>query len=584
MHRLTLASALCGALALAAHPAAARAQEHGAGDTTAAQQALPRDVVRDVVDAYNAPAALRASGRIEIGADREIDGNVAVLNGPVEIAGHVAGSVTAVNADVLLSPTARIDGDLLVVGGTVQGRDSALVGGQLRVYREVLAYHQDGDRIVADREAAPEDERWWRRWERRPRRTTSKLTLATVGTYNRVEGLPIYLGPSLRQLESWGTVSANAYGVLRSADHFSWETQNFGHNVAGELRFGRDRGAAVGGRLYDVIAPVEDWQLSDLEVGLASFFLHRDYRDYYEQHGGTIYGALYATRDASLTASLSEERWASRSERDPFSLLRNSAAWRPNPALDDMLLHRANATLRVDTRNDVDDPWSGWYVLGDVERGVGMVGFAGPTSPGTSSIGAGSAQYVRGFLDLRRYNRLAPDAQLNFRVVLGGWLGGDALPLERRLSVGGPGSIPGFDFRSRVGTVDAGTCSEGGSAPPGVPAQCERIALAQVEYRGDLHLGIFGADVDIDRDDSRMRRYGWHTNATWVAFADAGRGWLLGAPGDGLHYHTDEVPPFGTFRTDLGVGLDFDVLGVYVAKAMSTNEPANIFLRVRHRF
>lgn len=583
MRRLTLASALGCALALAVLPAALAAQEHGAADTATATQALPHDVVRAVVDAYNGPAALRASGRIEIGADREIDGNVAVLSGPVYIAGHVTGSVTAVNADVILRPTARIDGDVLVVGGTITGRDSAYIGGEIQAYRQVLHYHQDDDHIVADRETAPEDERWWHRWERHPRRTTSKLTLATLGTYNRVEGLPIYLGPSLRQLEPWGSVSLKAYGVIRSADHFSWESQNFGHRVDGELRVGRDAGVAVGGRLYDVIAPVEDWQLTDLEVALASFFFHRDYRDYYERHGGAAYATLYAARDVSLTAALSEERWGARAERDPFSLFHNGAVWRPNPQLDDMLLHRADAQLLVDTRNDVDDPWSGWYVLGDIERGVGTVAFTGPTSPGVASIGTGNRSYVRGFLDLRRYNRVTPDAQINFRVVLGGWLGGDPLPLERRFSVGGPGSIPGFDFRSRAGTVDVGTCSTTTGTPDGVPAQCERMALAQVEYRGDLHIGIFGTDLDIDRDDGGDHD-GWHTDATWVAFADAGRGWLLGAPGDGLHYRTNAVPSFGTFRTDLGIGLDFDVLGVYVAKAMSTNEPANLVVRVRHRF
>jgi hypothetical protein len=45
------------------------------------------------------------------------------------------------------------------------------------------------------------------------------------------------------------------------------------------------------------------------------------------------------------------------------------------------------------------------------------------------------------------------------------------------------------------------------------------------------------------------------------------------------------MPRFGTFRTDVGLGLDLGIFGVYVAKAVSSSdEPANFFLRVRRRF
>ena len=54
--------------------------------------------------------------------------------------------------------------------------------------------------------------------------------------------------------------------------------------------------------------------------------------------------------------------------------------------------------------------------------------------------------YGRGFLDVRRYNRVSPTAQVNLRLVAGGWLHGDALPAQRRLSLGGAGTLPGYDF------------------------------------------------------------------------------------------------------------------------------------------
>jgi hypothetical protein len=54
---------------------------------------------------------------------------------------------------------------------------------------------------------------------------------------------------------------------------------------------------------------------------------------------------------------------------------------------------------------------------------------------------------------------------------------------------------------------------------------------------------------------------------------------------DSLTYGRNELPPLSTFKTDLGVGLDFDVIGAYVAKAMSApRQPANFFVRIKHRF
>jgi hypothetical protein len=49
----------------------------------------------------------------------------------------------------------------------------------------------------------------------------------------------------------------------------------------------------------------------------------------------------------------------------------------------------------------------------------------------------GRTTYDRVFLDVRRYNRVSAEGQLNLRVVAGGWLSGDELPLQRRFSLVG---------------------------------------------------------------------------------------------------------------------------------------------------
>ena len=544
-------------------------------DTTLIRARLPQDVAREVAALFNATTT-RTTEQTEIPAGREVQGDIAVLNGPVIIAGHVVGRVLAINADVLLRPGARIDGDLLVVGGDVEGRERATIGGELRVYRPPLRYTMAGDRIVPRLDETVAEDQWWRRLESLGRSNSNRLEIASAGVYNRVEGLPIRVGPVLYRDQGWGHIRFSAGAIVRTASSFASATPDVGHTVLGELRIGREFGATLGGRLYDVVDGVESWQLSNAEVALASFLFHRDYRDYYGRHGGQLFAALRATDNADLTLSYGDERWSSRDARDPAALSNNGLAWRDNPLVDAGRFHLANLTLRVDTRNDTFNPWAGWYLLADYERGTGSVDVPGPTSPGVRVLPSGPVRYQRAFFDVRRYNRISPGSALNLRVVLGGWVSGDPLPLERRLSIDGPGTVPGFDFRSG-GADDVSTCSTS-VAPAGKPAQCERIGLAQLEYRSDLRIS-FSTGSGAERTN-RFRADG-----AWLFFADAGRGWLVNAPGTALQYGRRDFPPLSTYRTDIGAGLDFTLLGIYAAKALSVpQEPLNVFLRVRHRF
>ncbi len=561
------------ALALVAAPLMAFAQ---GGDTLLARIRLPGEVAREVVALYNATTTLRASEATEIPADREVPGDVAVLNGPVVIAGRVRGRVLAINADVLLRKGARIDGDLLVVGGEVEGSEGATIGGELRVYHPPLRYTVVDTRLVAQLDEPSTEEQWWRRFERLGRDNANRLELATAGVYNRVEGLPVRIGPVLYRDQGWGHLRFSAAAILRTGRSFSSSTPDVGHSMLAELRIGRRFGVTLGGRLADQVEGVESWQLSNTEVGLASFLFHRDYRDYYGRHGGQLFAALRATDNADLTLSYGDERWSSRATRDPWALTGNGRPWRDNPVLDAGRFHLVNVTLRVDTRNDTFNPWAGWYVLADYERGTGVIDVAGPVSLDVRAAPTGPTRYQRAFFDLRRYNRVNPTSALNLRVVLGGWVSGDPLPLERRLSIDGPGTVPGFDFRSGVAN-DVGTCA-GASAPAGRPAQCERVGLAQLEYRSDLR-------ISVSEHTSEGRRTRFRADGAWIFFADAGRGWLVNAPGNPLNIGRHDFPSLSSYRTDIGAGLDFDLFGIYAAKALSVpQEPLNVFLRVHHRF
>jgi outer membrane protein assembly factor BamA len=343
----------------------------------------------------------------------------------------------------------------------------------------------------------------------------------------------------------------------------------------------------VGGTLLDVVSPVERWQLPEPDAGLATFFFKRDYLDYFGRHGANLFATAFAGDYATFRLTYGNERWSTRRARDVVSLFRDSENWRINPAVDDGTMHLFEARFILDSRNAEVNPWAGWYLDFRYEHGNGSLVpapriFNGATTQTAAPAIAQDVSYGRGFLDVRKYNRISPKTQLNLRMVLGGWLHGDPLPLERRFSVGGVGTLPGFDFRRTGIGTDVGQCSSSETTIiPGRPAQCERVALGQVEYRDELHSDL----VDMfNRNGIHVRGAVFTVRPSAVAFLDAGRGWLVGNNLGTLRYSSGSLPGFDTYRADAGIGLDLGIVGVYVAKALTAEEPANFFIRLHNRF
>lgn len=407
------------------------------------------------------------------------------------------------------------------------------------------------------------------------------LTLTSGKAYNRVEGLPIMIGPSFRGYARGAVLRLSILGIIRTAHSMHWDSENLGHRITAEARFGGHLGYSAGATSFDVVTPVERWQMPEPDAGLSAFLFKRDYLDYYGTHGARVFASAYAGEAARISVEYGHERWSSRSERDVTTLFRGARGWRINPLTDDGVMHIFETHLLLDSRNAELNPWAGWFLDGRYEYGAGKL-IRRDTGPVLRPVGfdGDHVNYGRAFFDIRKYNRISPMIQLNARLVLGGWLHGDRLPLERRVSVGGPGTIPGFDFRRVEIGPDVGQCAENFELP-GRPARCDRVILAQVEYRNELHSDL----IDVfNRNGLRLRGAEFNVRPSIVAFADAGRGWNVGTREGDLTYPSGSIP-FDKYRTDVGLGLDLGVAGIYVAKAVSTpKEPANFFVRIHNRF
>lgn len=542
---------------------------------------VPRDVARDVTDRWNAADTRRVRGPFTLAVTDTLRGDLAVIDGPVRIAGVVTGHVVAINADVTIASTGRINGSLTVVGGEVIGRGSNSVKGDVLNWRAQLRYTEENEKLSPAVES--QDYVRFQRWRRNReiQGAFGDFFAASAHTYNRVEGLPLIVGPRLRTRHGDTQGTVELYGIFRTGDQLSWEPANLGHRVRAELRQGHNAGYFIGTRFYNEVEPVERWALKDLEVGLGSALFTRDFRDYYQRHGGSGYAGLFGPGATSLTVSYGRERWGSRATRNPWSLFQNADKWRFNPLADEGVMNLLTVTGQLDTRNDIVSASSGWFLSAEYERGSGDLTFVAPTTAGTRTTQPGDITYARALLDFRRYNRLAPNTQLNLRMVAGGVLAGDQLPIQRRFSVSGADALPGYDFRSKTGTTDVGSCASGldtAFTSLGRPAQCDRFMLWQAEWKTDFRFALF-------RDGMRPFNRRVHVDGSWVVFANTGRGWLIGEGDNGLHYGKASLPAPRTWRTDIGGGLDFGSFGVYIAQSVSnTDLKPNVFIRLGRRF
>ena len=572
---------LGGLLVLLAIPALLRAQDSvividpdlPPGDSAVVRGGPPPGVVAELLDFYNDSSTTRMQGDVRFPAGSEFTGRLALFRGALRIAGRVRGEVTVINATLYLLPGADVEGDLLVVGGRLIRSPGARHVGRERVVWDAapVLRSADGTLVVRERRRTLA-EIAAARTSFRTGRVRTTLLLATGGTYNRVEGLPIVFGPTFELRPSRSAVARlDLRGILRTAGEGS-RLSSLGYGARAELRL---PGGGIAGRIYSEVLPFEDQPLSPSESGWSAFLLQRDYRDYFERRGGGGMAWVQPARALRIEVSVRRDHESSVRATDPWSLLRNSDRWRRNPLSDDGHYFTAGLGVDVDTRNDRFLPSTGWLLQARYEHSTSddVAPVSLPETVRFPLQTGGGYAFDRLTLDLRRYSRLTPGLRVNARLRADGWVGGDQLPIQRRLSLGGPDLLPGYSFR-------AFTCAPRGFTDASDPALCDRSITAQVEVRTRLGLNL-GYRVP-DRDNAGPGRFIGIEEADLVFLTDAGKAWLSGdGPGQ---VRTDRIPSFREWKADVGVGLDAGEFGAYLAKSLTGGEPVRFLVRLQRRF
>jgi hypothetical protein len=576
-----LALALAALLALAAP---LRAQDSlivldpsaPAGDSVLSTGLLA-SVFHEALARYNDSATARFAGDARLPPGARLSSALGAFRGTTRISGTVEGRVTVINGDLVLGPGAVVLGDVLVVGGRLSASPGARIEGEQREFAAEAPVVRRTNGTLAEREpqrslgdlASAEAT-----FERG--RFRSAIRLATAGTYNRLEGLPVIFGPRADwQFRSGALFRLEVLGILRTAGGKADLLSDLGVTGRAELRLGRPNRLRLQLEGYSRVEPVSDLGLSASEAGWYALLAQRDYRDYFDANGGGLTASWALAPQFRLEGGVRLERERTVLSNDPFSLFRDDG-WRPNPLIDDGEYLTWRVGAEVDTRPSPTQPSRGVYARVGLEYtgGEDVAPVDLPTTVRAAIPTDGSYEYARASLDLRGYRRLGGRRTLAGRFLGEGWVGGDPLPLQRRVALGGPGVLDGFDFR-------AFDCSdESGYHDPASPALCDRLLLVQTEFRQRFRLGLTRRIADAERSD--VERVVGIEEADFVVFADAGTAWLSGeGPG---RVPSGKLPSFRDWHADVGVGLSTGGLGVYLAKAIEEGEPVRLVVRLGRRF
>ncbi len=546
---------------------------------------LPRSVANEVIAFFNRETTTRFEGKAQVPSESTIEGDVAVLSGPFTVAGEILGDLVVVNGDLEVLPGGRISGDLIVIGGTVVAGADA-VGGQVAVYSEGLRVRSRKGRISRD-------EGPWTEWRERHHRGNAYISVRNEGSYNRVEGLPVMIGPVFRS-EGEDFLRADVMAIWRSDSGVRLDSDELGYFIRAEQHLGPGGRYSVGATVHSMVVPIEEGGLTDTEASLATFLLGRDYRDYYEREGFSAFLRFHDEEaGVRLTAEYRNEDHAFAPVGDPWSFKDDDTAWRPQPLVATGSLRTVGGELVVDDRNDRKDPSDGWYLAASATAGVGgelelpVHWLADPAPPSAvAPARAVDTDFTAASLDLRRYTRLGPGSDLRLRGFVAGSADGDPLPPQLQRALGGEGSLPGFPLlsvdcgaRARTYSVFVGDDDEAVKTPVYAGYGCDRVALFQAEYRGSISF-----DLGFGDDEEWNEGWGWAPSVSidpsWSVFFDAGRGWSLAEEGTPAR-----LGPDSETLMDVGVGFFLGDIGLYWAWPLNGEDrDSNFFVRLSHRF
>ncbi|HJR53443.1 MAG TPA: BamA/TamA family outer membrane protein [Gemmatimonadota bacterium] len=389
---------------------------------------MPFALERVIEIGVAAPGVLIVTGDGMIREADTLGGPLVHFGGTLVLEGSVAGDVTAVGTEVYLRPTARIGGNLTVVGGRYYGTTMAEVAGTtIWLREESVAVTASPDRIIVEYEPPSGP-----RFPIEPR----GLAGVVIHGYNGVDGLSFGLEAGLVQRKDWPRTELSGGPVFRT------ERDDIGWRVAAVRELPRAGGITLGADAYRVTASPEAWHRGGLGNSLASLVFADDDRTYHERTGYELWlEKAFPHAAITVRGSWRDDDFESLRSREPFALFGDDRDWRENPPVDEGRGRAVAARVTWDRRDDPSFPTRGAWAEGRIEHW----GFG-------SDFGFDWAQ------GQARVYRPIPTARGSFvalRAMAGGRVGGgDTLAPQFLYRLGGGSSVPGYDALNELLTGD----------------------------------------------------------------------------------------------------------------------------------
>jgi hypothetical protein len=457
-----------------------------------------------------------------IAKDDIIYGNVVVADGNLSVRGEINGDVLVINGDIHVYSNARIDGNITSVGGSISAKpECTITGYQLETSLRNAQRHKEAYYYNFDTNG----------WQFKHRDKYSTLPLKPVYKkvifrYNRVQGffLGLELPKSIGRIGQIVTFHGfGGYGFVEKKWRYQLGLNRYFFSQR-QYRF------ELGGKFYDLTDTRDEWFISPLENTLSSVLFNKDYQDYYRRKGFELHASQNITIYFRGTLYYRNDTYTSLTKNTDWALFGKNKEFRDNPAINEGNMRSVVGELYLDTRNDKDFPFRGWY---------------GKLTMEVSNSRLHSDFYFNQYLlELRRYLPVSRTEQIDIRIRAGS--SENNLPLQKYFEIGGIGTMRGFHFKEFVG---------------------DRVLLANVEYK----LSLPGAKPVSD--------------IKFILFGDVGNAWFTD---DNSKFTRgfDHIS-WGTLKSDVGLGISDwkERIRINMAKRTDTGSKPLVFtLRIAREF
>lgn len=284
---------------------------------------------------------------------------------------------------------------------------------------------------------------------------------ATFGTaaredwYSPVDGLNLALGFGATIYDQ----RRFAHTYFQGYVSYKFAREAVGYNLGMERPIvggpGSPRLLAMG-ELHDSTASDDFWRLSIAEQSLVSLAFKNTFRDYYDERGYQLGIAYQPDAANELRLSWRADRHEPLKDEADYSLFRDDEVFRPNLTAEKGRLHAFVLGYTLDTRGLDDEDGRrrlARHARGDLTGTFGGVrsGFRLDWSTEIASTGlGGDFSFSRHIANARAYLPLSGAQQIRARMIAG--FSSGSLPPQRRLALGGIGSVHGYAFKESAGT------------------------------------------------------------------------------------------------------------------------------------